>query len=49
MQELINRIVGEIEDSLTIPCVSDRDLREIVGFVLTVAFAMLREEGEKIR
>ena len=49
MEQLISRIVNEIEDSLAIPCVSDRELREIVGFILTVAFAILREEGEKIR
>lgn len=48
MKELMERIMSEIEESLVIPSISDKDLRQVVGFVLTVAFAIMREEAERL-
>ncbi|MFA5499330.1 MAG: hypothetical protein WCX83_03665 [Candidatus Cloacimonas sp.] len=48
MNEIIGRIMSEIEDSLVIPSISDHDMKQVIGFVLTIAFSIMREEAEKI-
>lgn len=43
MQELIDKIMEELQDNLVLPGYSDKELRDIMAFVLTVAFSMLGE------
>ena len=43
MQELIEKIMSEIEDNLILPGYSDKELRDITAFVLTVAFSYIGE------
>lgn len=43
MQELMEKIVAEIQDNLILPGYTDNDLRDITSFVLTVAFSVIGE------
>ena len=44
MEELIEKIMREIEDNLILPGYSDKELRDITAFVLTVAFSVIGEK-----
>jgi len=43
MRELIEKIMAEIQDNLILPGYSDKELRDITAFVLTVAFSVIGE------
>jgi hypothetical protein len=43
MQELIDKIVAEIQDNLILPGYCDNDLKDITAFVLTVTFSTIAE------
>ncbi len=41
MQELIEKIMGEIQDNLILPGYSDNELKDITAFILTVTFSVI--------
>jgi hypothetical protein len=43
MEELITKIMNEIEENLILPGYSDKELHEITAFILTVTFSVIGE------
>lgn len=43
MEELIEKIIKEIQDNLILPGYSDKELRDMTAFILTVAFSVIGE------
>ncbi len=44
MEDMLNKIIAEVQQNLEIPGYTDKDIRDIAGMVLTIAFAMLNEK-----
>ncbi len=45
MEEMIDKIIEEVQQNLEIPGYSDKNIRDIVAMVLTIAFAILNEKA----
>ncbi len=44
MEEMLNKIIAEVQQNLEIPGYTDKNIRDIAGIVLTISFAMLNEK-----
>jgi len=49
MKEIVERIASEVLDNLVLPGYSEKDMKDIVAFVLTVVFTIMREESLELR
>ena len=45
MDELLKKIVAEVQDNIIMPGYNDNEIRDVAAFVLTVGFAMLQERS----
>ncbi len=45
MDEIMNKIIEEVQQNLVIPGCTDKDLKDIASIVLTIAFSILNQSA----